>query len=163
MLLNLPVEIIGLVLNQVSYHLLCQMSSFDTETRQLPEKGDLKRVCEVCTVLCDIATPYLYRSVVIEVNERSFHCISVVPFSVPCPTRSSFLQYTQEVIFIARFHKRTNIRCFHSWFEDEEIRDELFANGRHLSLDHQNDAEIICNLLLPFLEACKDGNLQSFK
>jgi hypothetical protein len=138
------------------------MSSLNAETRELLEKGDLKRVCEVCTVLCDIATPYLYRSVVIEVNERSFHYLGAIPFSVPCPTRSSFLEYTQEVKFVARFHKRTRARCFHSWFASEISRDELFVNHRYLNLDHQSDAETISNLLLPFLEACQNGNLQSF-
>jgi hypothetical protein len=139
------------------------ITCLNTESRQLPEKSDLKRVCEVSTRLCDVTTPFLYRSVVIKVNERSFNHIGVEPFSVPCPTRRSFLQYTQEVKFVALFHRRTHLRCYHFGTGDPNVRIDYHHTGRHPDHNHARDVERISDMfVLPFLKACKQGNIQSF-
>jgi hypothetical protein len=105
MLADLPLELLDMVIGEVIQHALLAYST--CLSLKIPSRGDLKRLCEVCKHLHDVAIPHLYRSLVLSAPELSLHDLVPILGSVP----RKHLEYTAELGFSAPIHERVESRC----------------------------------------------------
>ncbi|OOF96530.1 hypothetical protein ASPCADRAFT_167416 [Aspergillus carbonarius ITEM 5010] len=91
----------------------------------IASRRDLKRLCEVCTRLHNIAIPHLYRSLVVSAPELSLENLVATLETMP----RKYLKYTSEFGFSVPIHERVEARCVHhganGHFQDDAVQDEL--------------------------------------
>ncbi|KMP10264.1 hypothetical protein CIRG_09945 [Coccidioides immitis RMSCC 2394] len=136
----LPVELLIEILSQVS-------------------RSDLKRLCEVSKLFNKLATPILYRSVVIKAeSEVSLEeSLDTKLLNITCCHSENVLCFTRDFQITSSFHDLTHKRCSRNWdFND------------YYSGEFQNeDGDILMGKLeqtiIHFLEKLEDGQLRNFR
>ncbi|KMU92142.1 hypothetical protein CIHG_09952 [Coccidioides immitis H538.4] len=136
----LPVELLIEILSQVS-------------------RSDLKRLCEVSKLFNKLATPILYRSVVIKAeSEVSLEeSLDTKLLNITCRHSENVLHFTRDFQITSSFHDLTHKRCSRNWD---------FNN--YYSGEFQNeDGDILMGKLeqtiIRFLEKLEDGQLCNFR
>ncbi|KMU81605.1 hypothetical protein CISG_09218 [Coccidioides immitis RMSCC 3703] len=136
----LPVELLIEILSQVS-------------------RSDLKRLCEVSKLFNKLATPILYRSVVIKAeSEVSLEeSLDTKLLNITCRHSENVLRFTRDFQITSSFHDLTHKRCSRNWD---------FNN--YYSGEFQNeDGDILMGKLeqtiIRFLEKLEDGQLCNFR
>ncbi|EAS27240.3 uncharacterized protein CIMG_10442 [Coccidioides immitis RS] len=135
----LPVELLIEILSQVS-------------------RSDLKRLCEVSKLFNKLATPILYRSVLIKAeSEVSLEeSLDTKLLNITCCHSENVLCFTRDFQITSSFHDLTHKRCSRNWdFND------------YYSGEFQNeDGDILMGKLeqtiIHFLEKLEDGQLRNF-
>ncbi|PGH28185.1 hypothetical protein AJ80_00075 [Polytolypa hystricis UAMH7299] len=152
MLPNLPLEII--------LHII--KTQADWRPKSLGRR-ELKRLCEVCKDLYNIAAPMLYELLVIRAPSE---------FSIERTDVQSLLsarhqpRFVKSLQFISEFHGNVKSRCPHpSGYElpDEDSDDEDDDSHDHEVIFYENDNfGLFANNILSLLERIEDDGLQSF-
>ncbi|KAL3471611.1 hypothetical protein BJX99DRAFT_250323 [Aspergillus californicus] len=135
MLASLPEELLNIVISHIT------------------SRKDLKRICEVCTRVHDIAVPHLYRSLVLSAPELSLHGLVAKLHAIP----SEYLKYTQGFGFSIPIHERVESRCP----AGDELAESLENDGDidyERDIDHESTDKVEVGTCIPEAFFCGHGS-----
>jgi hypothetical protein len=136
MLQRLPKDILLLVLNEVQGLTLTALRYLRFNAEQIPNRNDVKRLCEVSKMLYDFAIPKLSETIIIDARDESqLENLNVQPFLGADAIAKGNLAYVKHVQVGSKFHHKLEARCVHyNDLDDHEWDREIAEQTRFADL-----------------------------